>query len=61
VTQPEPNGQYVRNILKENFPRQWSLLSKQLHQQGYDFREMNESTEKLTLPDVDNKFDNSYY
>ena len=42
-------------------PRQWSLISKQLHEQGYNFREMNEYYEKVTMPDVTNKFDNSFY
>jgi hypothetical protein len=61
ITQPEPNGKYVRTILKENFPRQWSLISKQLHDTGFNFREMNEYSEKKVMPDVTDKFDNSYY
>jgi hypothetical protein len=61
VTQPEPNGQYVRNILKSNFPRHWSMISKKLYTQGYNFREMNEYSEKIDMPDVTDKYDTSVY
>ncbi len=61
ITQPEPNGQYIRNILKENYPRNWSMISKQLHDIGYNFREMNEYSLKVDMPDVTDKFDNSMY
>jgi hypothetical protein len=61
ITQPEPNGKYVRTILRDQFPRNWSLISKQLQESGYNFREMNEYSDKLNMPDVTYKFDNSMY
>lgn len=61
VTQPEPNGQYVRKLLAHNLPRHWAKVSKDLHYQGYNFREMNEYSHKDVMPDVTNKFDNSWY
>lgn len=61
VTQPEPNGQYVRRLLAHNMPRHWAMVSKDLHYQGYNFREMNEYSHKDVMPDVTNKFDNSWY
>ena len=61
VTQPEPNGKYVRSLLAHNLPRSWSMMSKDLHTQGFNFREMNEYSEKEVMPDVTNKFDNSWY
>jgi hypothetical protein len=61
VTQPEPNGQYVRKLLSHNMPRHWSMISKDLYKQGYNFREMNEYSHKDVMPDVTNKFDNSWY
>ena len=61
ITQPEPNGKYFRTILKEQFPRNWSLISKQLHESGYNFREMNEYSDNLYMPDVTYKFDDSMY
>jgi hypothetical protein len=48
-------------MLKDFFPRQWSLLSKELYDMGYNFREMVEYDQKTTMPDVTNKFDNSFY
>jgi hypothetical protein len=61
ITQPEPNGKYVRTILKENFPGNWNLISKELHNLGYNFKEMNEYSDKQTMPDVTYKFDDSMY
>jgi hypothetical protein len=61
VTQPEPNGQYVRKLLAHNMPRHWAKVSKELYNQGYNFREMNEYSHKDVMPDVTNKFDNSWY
>lgn len=42
-------------------PRQWGLISKELHNQGYNFREMYEYHESKIMPEATNKFDNSYY
>ena len=61
ITQPEPNGKYFRTILKEQFPRNWSLISKQLHESGYNFKEMNEYSDKIFMPDVTYKWDDSMY
>ena len=61
VTQPEPNGRYVRRTLKEQFPTNWALISRQLHQMGYDFKEMNEYSDNIYMPDVTYKWDNSMY
>jgi hypothetical protein len=61
LTQPEPNGKYIRTILKEQYPRHWSLISKQLHELGYNLREMNEYDNKIYMPDVNNKYDDSWY
>jgi hypothetical protein len=61
VTQPEPNGKYIRSILKDNYPRNWSMMSKHLHELGYNFKEMNEYSENEFMPDVTYKFDNSMY
>jgi hypothetical protein len=61
VTQPEPNGQYVRKLLAHNMPTHWAKISKDLHYQGYNFREMNEYSHKDIMPDVTNKFDNTWY
>lgn len=61
VTQPEPNGKYVRTLLKESYPRHWSIISNQLHELGYNFKEMNEHSENLYMPDVTYKHDNSRY
>ena len=61
ITQPEPNGRYLRRTLKEQFPRNWALISKQLHEMGYNFKEMNEYSENIYMPDVTYKFDNSMY
>jgi hypothetical protein len=61
MTQPEPNGKYVRTTVKELLPRNWSMISKDLHRMGYNFREMNEYSEKDVMPDVTDKFDNTYY
>jgi hypothetical protein len=51
----------VRTILKENYPRNWGMISKKLHDMGFDFREMNEYSGKVSIPDVVDKFDNSMY
>jgi len=61
VTQPEPNGKYVRSLLSHNLPRTWGKISKDLYTQGFNFREMNEYSQKEVMPDVTNKFDNSWY
>ena len=61
ITQPEPNGKYTRSLFSHNYPRTWAKISKDLYAQGYNFREMNEYSEKETMPDVTNKFDNSWY
>jgi hypothetical protein len=61
VTQPEPNGKYIREALRINFPRHWSIMSKQLYGMGYNFREMNEYHDREIIPDPDNKHDTSYY
>ncbi len=61
VTQPEPNGKYVRTILKENYPRHWSTMSAKMHDLGYNFKEMNEYSENMYMPDVTYKFDGSRY
>jgi hypothetical protein len=61
IIQPEPNGKYFRTTIKETYPRNWAMISKDLHAMGFDFREMNEYTGKETMPDVTDKFDNSYY
>jgi hypothetical protein len=42
-------------------PRQWGLISKQMHIQGYNFREMYEYDSAKAMPEAMNKFDNSYY
>lgn len=59
VTQPEPRGKYFRTVLKEQQPRKWALISKQLHEMGYNFQEMNEYSNKETMPYPDFKFDNT--
>jgi hypothetical protein len=51
----------MRTTLKETYPRNWAMISKELHRLGFDFREMNEYSGKEIMPDVTNKFDNSYY
>ena len=51
----------MRTLVKEILPRNWSMVSKELHSMGYNFREMNEHSEKDTMPDVTDRFDNSYY
>ncbi len=61
ITQPEPNGKYIRSLFSHNHPRTWGMISKDLHTQGYNFREMNEYSEKEIMPDVTNKFDNTWY
>ena len=61
ITQPEPRGKFVRQTLKETHPRIWSLMSKQLNELGYNFREMNEYSNKITMPEITTKFDNSNY
>jgi hypothetical protein len=61
ITQPEPNGKYVRSVLKNQFPRNWSQISKQLHESGYNFKEMNEYSENVHMPDVTYKWDDSRY
>jgi hypothetical protein len=42
-------------------PRQWGNISKALHKQGYNFREMHEYDAAKMMPEAMNKFDNSYY
>jgi len=42
-------------------PRHWSMISKTLADQGYNFREMNEYHERTVMPDASNKFDNTFY
>ncbi len=61
LTQPEPNGKYLRTTVKQEFPRNWAMISKELHRMGYEFKEMNEYSAKEDMPDVTDKFDNSYY
>lgn len=61
LTQPEPNGKYLRTVLKNQFPRNWSQISKQLHEDGYNFKEMNEYSENKYMPDVTYKWDDSKY
>ncbi len=61
ITQPEPNGKYLRTLLKENFPRHWSLMSNRLYNMGYNFREMSEYDARSVLPTADNKFDNTKF
>jgi hypothetical protein len=51
----------MRTTLKEEYPRNWAMISKELHRLGFDFREMNEYSGRETMPDVTDKFDNSYY
>jgi hypothetical protein len=36
-------------------------MSLKLHDLGYNFREMNEYSQKAEMPDVTDKFDNSMY
>lgn len=61
LTQPEPNGKYVRALLKDNYPRHWAMISKDLHDLGYNFKEMNEYSENIYMPDVTYKWDASRY
>jgi hypothetical protein len=61
ITQPEPNGKYFRKTVSQIYPRNWGMISKQLHDMGYNFREMNEYDEKEVMPDVTDRFDNTYY
>lgn len=61
ITQPEPNGKYIRTIIKENYPRHWSMMSKQLYEMGYNFKEMNEYSKNAYMPDITYKFDDSRY
>ncbi len=61
ITQPEPNGKYFRTILKENFPGNWSKISKDLNELGYNFKEMNEYSDQQQMPDVTYKWDDSMY
>lgn len=61
LTQPDPNGQYIRRIMRDNLPRQWGLISKELHRQGYNLTEMYEYDAALVMPEATNKFDNTYY
>ena len=61
ITQPEPNGQYVRKLISHNMPRQWASISRDLYLQGDKFREMNEYSHRDVMPDVTNKFDNAWY
>ncbi len=59
ITQEEPKGKYLRTVMKETHPRKWSIISKQLADMGYNFKEMNEYSQKETMPHPNNKFDNS--
>jgi hypothetical protein len=61
ITQPEPRGRFIRKTLKDVHPRKWSLISKELNEMGYNFREMNEYSGKESMPENVNKFDDSIY
>lgn len=61
ITQPEPNGKYLRTILKSNFPNIWAEISSELHKLGYNFKEMNEYSAKEVMPDITYKWDDSRY
>lgn len=61
ITQPEPRGKYLRTTLKNSFPRNWSMISKDLHDLGYNFKEMNEYSNKEEMPLPTNKFDNNLH
>ena len=59
VTQPEPRGKYIRTLLKETQPRKWHMISAKLHSLGYNYKEMNEYSDKTIMPHTHEKFDNS--
>lgn len=48
LTDPDLDGNYVRNRLKNATPGLWRKLSRQLFQQGYRFPELNEVTQGVT-------------
>ena len=61
ITQPEPRGSYLRTHLKSQRPRMWSLVSQQLSEQGFNFKEMAEYSENTTMPDITTKHDDNLY
>ena len=61
ITQPEPRGSYLRTHLKSQRPRMWSLVSQQLSEQGFNFKEMAEYSENITMPDITTKHDDNLY
>jgi hypothetical protein len=61
LTQPEPRGAYLRTAMKESQPRIWALLSKELADLGFNFKEMNEYSNKETMPNITTKQDDNLY
>ena len=59
ITQPEPRGKYIRTYLRDVHPNKWKFLSKGLNDMGYNFREMNEYSDKIDMPNLTGKFDNN--
>ena len=59
LTQPNPHGSYIRKLIKYHFPRWWSELSGNLHENGYNLVEMNEYDKQIKMPELDNKFDSA--
>ena len=58
LTDPDLDGNYVRNRLKNATPGLWRKVSRQLYNQGYRFPELNEVSEGVTQFPADfvNKF-----
>lgn len=61
ITQPEPRGSYLRTHFKSNRPRVWSLVSKQLSEQGFNFKEMHEYSDNKVMPDIITGHDDNLY
>lgn len=61
ITQPEPRGKFIRSTLKNSYPRNWAMISKDLHDLGYNFKEMNEYSNKEEMVLPTNKFDNKLH
>ena len=55
--QPNPHGSYVRKVVRFHFPKLWEDVSANLHENGYNLKEMNEYDNQVEMPELSEKFD----
>ena len=61
MCQPSPHGSYLRRSIREHFPAWWYTVSQNLHNEGFNFPEMNEYDKQEMIQKSHTSFNDKLY